>query len=159
MAERLTEANRRVAVAVARACMPPGRRLGGGGPATVVIGTGAGGAVMAKELAERGHAVLMVEEGEYYSRSSFTGHAVDNLRRFYRDAGATGSLGNCVIPIPMGRLVGGSTAINTGTCWRTPDWVLQKWVDQGLDDLAPALMEPYFERGERELQVGPADPA
>jgi len=125
----------------------------------VVIGTGAGGAVMAKELAERGHAVLMVEEGEYYSRSSFTGHAVDNLRRFYRDAGATGSLGNCVIPIPMGRLVGGSTAINTGTCWRTPDWVLQKWVDRGLSDLAPSMMEPYFERVERELQVGPADPA
>src|SRR5207248_2987027 len=67
----------------------------------VVIGTGAGGAVIAKELADRGHAGLMVEEGEYYSRSSFTGHAVDNLRRFYRDAGATGSLGNCVIPIPM----------------------------------------------------------
>jgi choline dehydrogenase-like flavoprotein len=125
----------------------------------VVIGTGAGGAVMAKELAERGHAVLMIEEGDYYSRSSFTGHAVDNLRRFYRDSGATGSIGNCVIPIPMGRLVGGSTAINTGTCWRTPDWVLQKWVDRGLADLAPARMEPYFERVERELQVGPADPA
>jgi len=124
----------------------------------VVIGTGAGGAVMAKELAERGHAVLMVEEGEYYSRSSFTGHAVDNLRRFYRDSGATGSLGNCVIPIPMGRLVGGSTAINTGTCWRTPDWVLQKWVDRGLADLSPSRMGPYFERVEQELQVGPADP-
>ena len=93
----------------------------------VVIGTGAGGAVMAKELAERGHAVLLVEEGDYYSRKSFTGRAVDNLRRFYRDAGATGSVGNCVIPIPMGRLVGGSTSINTGTCWRTPDWVLQRW--------------------------------
>ncbi|MBV8159311.1 MAG: GMC family oxidoreductase N-terminal domain-containing protein [Acidimicrobiia bacterium] len=125
----------------------------------VVVGTGAGGAVMARELAERGHAVLMVEEGEYYGRSAFTGHAVDNLRRFYRDAGATGSLGNCVIPIPMGRLVGGSTAINTGTCWRTPDWVLQRWVDQGLADLAPDRMEPYFERVERQLQVGPADPA
>jgi choline dehydrogenase-like flavoprotein len=125
----------------------------------VVIGTGAGGAVMAKELAERGHAVLMVEEGEYYSRSSFTGRAIDNLRRFYRDAGATGSLGNCVIPIPMGQLVGGSTAINSGTCWRTPDWVLQKWVDRGLADLTPSQMEPYFERVEHELQVGPADPA
>ncbi|MBV9410124.1 MAG: GMC family oxidoreductase N-terminal domain-containing protein, partial [Acidimicrobiia bacterium] len=124
----------------------------------VVIGTGAGGAVMAKELAERGHAVLMVEEGEYYSRSSFTGHAVDNLRRFYRDSGATGSIGNCVIPIPMGRLVGGSTAINSGTCWRTPDWILQKWVDQGLSDLTPDRMGPYFERVERELQVGPGNP-
>ncbi|MBV8386977.1 MAG: GMC family oxidoreductase N-terminal domain-containing protein, partial [Acidimicrobiia bacterium] len=125
----------------------------------VVIGTGAGGAVMAKELAERGHAVLMVEEGEYYSRSSFNGRAVDNLRRFYRDSAATGSLGNCVIPIPMGRLVGGSTAINTGTCWRTPEWVLQKWVNRGLSELAPDNMGPYFERVERELQVTPADPA
>ena len=113
---------------------------------------------MAKELADRGHAVLMVEEGDYYSRTSFSGHAVENLRRFYRDAGVTGSVGNCVIPIPMGRLVGGSTAINTGTCWRTPDWVLQKWVaERGLADLDPARMAPYFERVERELQVGPAD--
>jgi hypothetical protein len=124
----------------------------------VVVGTGAGGAVMAKELAERGHAVLMIEEGDYYSRKAFTGHAVENLGRFYRDSGATGSVGNCVIPIPMGRLVGGSTAINTGTCWRTPDWVLQRWADQGLTDLAPDRMGPYFERVEHELQVGPADP-
>ena len=124
----------------------------------VVIGTGAGGAVMAKELAERGHAVLMVEEGDYYSRKAFNGRAVENMRRFYRDSGATGSVGNCVIPIPMGRLVGGSTAINTGTCWRTPDWVLQKWSDAGLTDLAPERMGPYFERVERELQVAPADP-
>jgi choline dehydrogenase-like flavoprotein len=125
----------------------------------VVVGTGAGGAVMAKELADRGHAVLMVEEGDYYARPSFTGHAVENLRRFYRDAGITGSVGNCVIPIPMGRLVGGSTAINTGTCWRTPDWVLEKWVDdRGLTDLAPDRMAPFFERVERELQVAPADP-
>src|SRR5438045_8912227 len=35
MAERFTEANRRIAVAVARACVPPGSRLSGAGPATV----------------------------------------------------------------------------------------------------------------------------
>ncbi|MCU1451499.1 MAG: oxidoreductase [Acidimicrobiales bacterium] len=124
----------------------------------VVVGTGAGGAVMAKELAERGHAVLMIEEGDYHSRTSFTGHAVENMRRFYRDSGATGSVGNCAIPIPMGRLVGGSTAINSGTCWRTPDWILQKWAERGLTDLAPERMGPYFERVERELQITEADP-
>jgi len=125
----------------------------------VVVGTGAGGAVMAKELAERGHAVLMVEEGGYYSRSTFNGRAFENMRRFYRDSGATGSIGNCVIPIPMGRLVGGSTAINAGTCFRTPDWVLDRWAhERGLTDLAPDRMGPYFERVERELQVTPAQP-
>src|SRR5438270_10476558 len=113
---------------------------------------------MAKELSERGHAVLVVEEGDYYGRDAFTGRAVDNMTRFYRDRGATGSIGNCVIPIPMGRMVGGSTAINTGTCWRTPDWVLRRWVDEeGLSDLDPDLMAPYFDRVERELQVEEAD--
>src|SRR5207249_749626 len=32
----------------------------------VVIGTGAGGAAIASELAERGHAVVMLEEGQYH---------------------------------------------------------------------------------------------
>jgi len=34
----------------------------------VVIGTGAGGAVVAKELAAKGHAVVMIEEGEFHRR-------------------------------------------------------------------------------------------
>ncbi len=38
----------------------------------VVVGTGAGGAVVANELAEQGIAVLMVEEGELHQRQDFT---------------------------------------------------------------------------------------
>ena len=102
----------------------------------VVVGTGAGGAVVAKELADRGHAVVMLEEGDYHGRDAFTGRGAENVQQFYRDRGATGSVGNTVIPIPMGRMVGGSTAINTGTCWRTPDWILQGWVEGGLTDRA-----------------------
>ena len=123
----------------------------------VVVGTGAGGAVVAKELTDRGHAVVMLEEGEYHGREDFTGRGAENVQQFYRDRGATGSIGNTVIPIPMGRMVGGSTAINTGTCWRTPDWVLQRWVDEGLTELSPSQMGPYFDRVERELQVEVAD--
>jgi hypothetical protein len=36
----------------------------------VVVGTGAGGAVVAKELAERGHAVVLLEEGEHFTRAT-----------------------------------------------------------------------------------------
>src|SRR5438477_9660828 len=101
----------------------------------------------------------MLEEGDYHGRDAFTGRGAENVQQFYRDRGATGSVGNCVIPIPMGRLVGGSTAINTGTCWRTPEWVLQRWADdRGLAELHPDRMGPYFERVEAELQVAPADP-
>ncbi len=123
----------------------------------VVVGTGAGGAVIAKELAARGHAVVMVEEGDFHGREDFHGGAIDSFARFYQGRGLTGSVGNTFIPIPMGRLVGGSTAINTGTCWRTPEWVLRRWVDEGLAELSPDAMAPYFERVERALQVEVAD--
>ncbi len=92
----------------------------------VVVGTGAGGAVVAKELAQKGFAVLMLEEGQYHQRHDFVGGLVDSVTRFYRERGTIGSIGNTVVILPMGRMVGGSTAINTGTCWRTPEWVLNK---------------------------------
>jgi hypothetical protein len=41
----------------------------------VVVGTGAGGAVVACELARKGLAVLMLEEGGYHGRGDFDGRA------------------------------------------------------------------------------------
>ena len=123
----------------------------------VVVGTGAGGAVVAKELAQKGFAVLMLEEGQYHQRNEFGGGTVESTTRFYRERGTIGSIGNTVVILPMGRLVGGSTAINTGTCWRTPDWVLRKWVDEGLRDLTPDAMAPYFDRVWNEMNVTRAD--
>jgi len=125
----------------------------------LVAGTGAGGAVFGKELAERGYAVVFVEEGEWRDRDAFTGRSLEMHHKHHRDGGVTGTLGNTFIAVPMGRLVGGSTAINTGTCFRTPDWVLDRWVSEfGLTGFEPGTMRPYFEQVERELQVGDSDP-
>lgn len=122
----------------------------------VVIGTGAGGAAMAKELAEAGVAVVMLEEGDYADRRDFADRPFVNQRRLYRAAGATFSVGNVTIPIPLGRTVGGTTTINSGTCFRTPAPVLRRWgADHGLHDLAPDKLEPYYERVERILGVAP----
>ncbi len=121
----------------------------------VVVGTGAGGAVVGRELAERGHAVVFVEAGRYYDRSDFDGSAVRAHQRFYKSAI---SFGNAAIPIFMGSLVGGSTAINGGTCFRTPPWVLDRWCDElRTDDFAPSAMKPWFERVETFLGVVPSD--
>jgi choline dehydrogenase-like flavoprotein len=120
----------------------------------VVVGTGAGGAVVGKELADRGHAVVFVEEGEHYRRDAFDGSSVSAHRRFYRGAF---SIGNVPMPIFMGRMVGGSTAINTGTCFRTPPWVLDRWCeDLGTDEFSARAMEPAFAKVERFLDVGPS---
>ncbi len=122
----------------------------------VVVGTGAGGAVAARELAEAGLAVILLEEGDYADRAAFAGRPFANQRKLYRAGGATFSLGNVFIPIPLGRTVGGTTAINSGTCFRTPDKVLRRWGDElGLVDHSPEKMAPYFERVERVLGVAP----
>jgi choline dehydrogenase-like flavoprotein len=122
----------------------------------VVVGSGAGGAVVAKELADRGYAVVIIEEGALYRRDAFRGSPLAAKRRFYRGKAAIAAVGNAVIPTFMGRLVGGSTAINTATCWRTPAWILERWCDElGTDALSSARLAPHFGRVERFLGVAP----
>ncbi|MGE0404042.1 MAG: FAD-dependent oxidoreductase [Kofleriaceae bacterium] len=123
----------------------------------VVIGTGAGGAVVGRELAEAGLAVVFVEEGKYFERHEFTGRAFEMQQMLYRRGGATFSVGNTGIPIPVGQTVGGSTTVNSGTCYRTPDRVLREWQQQlGLDELGPESLDTYFARVEAVLGVEPA---
>jgi choline dehydrogenase-like flavoprotein len=69
-------------------------------------------------------------------------------------------VGNALIPTFMGRLVGGSTAINTATCYRTPDWILDEWCEQlQTEELSPERMRPHFERVERVIGVAPVGEA
>ena len=100
----------------------------------VVIGTGAGGAVVAAELAERGLGVALIEEGVHAERSDFSGPLMDRTRRFYRKAGLMFSVGNATIAIPTGKVVGGSTAMNSGTCFRAPDSVMAEWRARGFPE-------------------------
>lgn len=123
----------------------------------IVVGTGAGGAVVARELAQRGHAVVMLESGRFFSRNDFVADPRVMSRRLYRDSGLTMSVGNTPIVIPLGHAVGGTTIVNSGTCYRTPDKVLHSWAsDLGLRELAPDAMATYFEQVEHVLRVAPA---
>lgn len=122
-----------------------------------IIGSGAGGAVVAKELAEAGRSVLVVEEGAYFTQGDFHGPPFERVLRTYRDQGATMAYGRPVIPLPLGKAVGGTTVVNSGTCFRTPDKVLRRWESEfGLEGFDPAAMAPIFERVEEILHVVPA---
>lgn len=126
-----------------------------------VIGTGAGGAIAAKELAEGGLGVVMLEEGDHHTVDSFTARPREMMGRLYRDAGQTATVGNAPILLPQGRAVGGTTLINSGTCFRTPAPVLASWErDFGIEVDADS-MDPFFRRVEREINVAqiPADVA
>ena len=121
----------------------------------IVIGSGAAGAIVAKELAERGHAVLLVEEGKYFRRQNFTGQILQAMRDFYDWKLHKVTLGNTVIPVPAGRTVGGSTTINTATCFRPLDWVHERWVQNGMPELSQDAMAPFFEELEAALHIEP----
>ncbi|HEU0032909.1 MAG TPA: GMC family oxidoreductase [Kofleriaceae bacterium] len=122
-----------------------------------VIGSGAGGATIAAELAEAGFDVVVLEEGSYYQTRDFTADSSAMVRQLYRDGGATMALGNPPVMYQEGRAVGGSTVINGGMSWRTPDKILARWEKEaGLVGIARDL-EPYFERIERRIHVAPMD--
>ena len=121
----------------------------------VVVGTGAGGAAAAYELASRGRAVLLLEEGDLHRRADLDGRASRAFPMLYRDKGITVALGNAAIPVWAGRAVGGSTIVNSGTCYRAPERTFRYWRERHGMPLAfsPAGLDAYYRRVEAMLGV------
>lgn len=124
----------------------------------VVVGSGAGGAVVAAHLAEAGQRVLVVEEGPHVPHERYGRmRPSESLRHLWRDGGSTVAvgLGNTpVINVMMGECVGGSSVLTGGVCFRAPGSVLGHWAeDLRLRGLSEAAMEPYFEDVERAVHV------
>jgi len=115
-----------------------------------VIGTGAGGGPVARALAEAGARVVVLEEGDHVPLERLTGRPRDMLTALYRDAGQTATVGAPPIMLPVGRAVGGTTLVNSGTCLRAPETVLARWADElGLEGF-----DGLYARVEATLGVG-----
>ncbi len=123
-----------------------------------IVGSGAGGAVTAALLAEAGHDVLVLEAGAYMDRRTYPEEPLEALRALYRDGGLTIAAGRPAIPTPVGRAVGGTTVINSGTCLRAPERVLAGWGAKHGIDWASQL-DPDYAQAEEMLSVEPVDPA
>lgn len=122
----------------------------------VVVGSGAGGAVVAATLAERGASVMVLEEGPHVTVQDFEGPVFDRFQRFCRDNGMTQVWGRPPIPLPLGRVVGGTTVVNSGTCFRAPDRVLARWESEfAVEGASPDALAPYYESIEDFLSVRP----
>ncbi len=119
-----------------------------------VIGTGAGGAVVAARLAEAGHDVILLEEGGYWTAADFTEREDEMVPRLYAEGGTRGTT-DLSISILQGRAVGGGTTVGWMVMLRTPDRVLEEWaLRHGTQGMSPADMAPIFELIERETHSG-----
>lgn len=123
----------------------------------IVIGSGAGGAVVASTLAESGVDVVVLEEGpQVDSARDFQGPMFRRFERLCRDSATSLIWGRPPIPLPLGRVVGGTTVVNSGTCFRAPDRVLERWEKEyGVEGAGPSELAPYYSELEDFLNVRP----
>lgn len=123
----------------------------------VIVGSGAGGAMAARTLARAGLDVVVLEEGRRWTVEEFRStHPIERYAGLYRGAGATVALGRPSVVLPVGRAVGGTTVVNSGTCLRPSDAVQRRWRDEfGLDIADPDRLAGHLDEVERTLQVAP----
>ena len=99
----------------------------------VVVGSGAGGAVAAYELARAGKSVIVLEAGPYVPSSEFTEDFARALVQLYQDGGAQANKDGDLLVL-QGRCVGGSTVVNGCVAFRTPDYILADWQQRFVEE-------------------------
>lgn len=119
-----------------------------------VVGSGAGGAPVARALAEAGRRVVVLEDGEAFAQHQLTARPRDMTALLYRDAGQSATVGTPTIMLPTGRAVGGTTLVNSGTCLRVPRAIQATWASElGLDALGPGSLDALYARVEQTIGV------
>ncbi len=121
----------------------------------VVIGSGPGGAVAAKELAEAGRDVILIEEGPPFGPDTFSQEASEAMARTMREGGTRATRGNLFMPTMQAIALGGGSLVNSAICARAPAFVFDKWAQKTGIALTREALDPHYERVEETLFVGP----
>jgi choline dehydrogenase-like flavoprotein len=100
-----------------------------------VVGSGAGGGVIAGELAARGLKVVVLEAGDYFDETDFNQLELPAYQDMYWRGGPQLSADNN-ITLVAGYTLGGGTTINWTNCLRTTPWVREQWArEHGLEGI------------------------
>lgn len=101
-----------------------------------IVGSGAGGSVIAAKLAAAGKKVLVLEMGGYRNEQDFKQLELPGYLELYYGAGLAASEDGS-IGILAGQTLGGGTVVNYMNCIPTPERVVAEWSEHGvvgLDD-------------------------
>ncbi len=123
----------------------------------LVIGSGAGGGSVARDLARAGKSVMVIEAGALYDERTFPTKERDAYERLYLDSGFTAT-SDAHIAILAGGTVGGGTTVNWMTSIPIPDRVRTEWEEQhGVTGVASARFKHDLNDVLRELNTQPSD--
>ncbi len=92
----------------------------------VVVGSGAGGGVIAESLARAGHDVLVLEQGPYDTSTTFRQDEMGMMQKLFQQSG-TAATADLSFVLLAGRGAGGGTTVNWNTCLKPPNRVLTEW--------------------------------
>jgi choline dehydrogenase len=124
----------------------------------VIVGSGAAGAILANRLsAEQGITVCLLEAGPrdwhpfLHIPAGFIKTLFNPAFTWQFSTEATAQTGGRRIPIPQGRVLGGSTSIN-GLVYNRGQWQdYDHWASLGNRGWSYAEVLPYFKRTERRI--------
>ncbi|MDN3357363.1 GMC family oxidoreductase [Actinomadura sp. DC4] len=123
----------------------------------VVVGSGAGGGLIAADLGRAGHDVLLIEAGGLYPASTHTRFELEARRRLWWPVRFTD--GDEPVALLAGRCVGGSTVINTKVAMRAADFDVAAFhertglLGEGGRPFSPEDLRPWYDEVERRLGV------
>jgi choline dehydrogenase-like flavoprotein len=101
----------------------------------VVVGSGAGGGVIAAALAEAGQRVIVLEAGGLFEEADYNGYELWAYQNLYWRGGPNPTA-DMNVSLYAGAGYGGGTAINWTNCLRTKPWVREQWArEHGLEGL------------------------
>ncbi|KAI8985871.1 hypothetical protein BDB01DRAFT_896260 [Pilobolus umbonatus] len=97
----------------------------------IVVGSGAGGGVIACQMAKAGKSVLVIEKGEYVHELEFGIKEGAAFRRLYENGGASPTLDGAVNML-AGSVFGGGTTVNWCASLKLQHFVREEWAKNGL---------------------------
>lgn len=118
-----------------------------------VVGSGAGGSVIAAKLAQAGHNVVVLEAGPYRTADDFTQLEADAYDRMFQGHGLMTTY-DLAFGVLAGQTAGGSTTINWMTCLRPPLWAREEWErDHGMAGVTSPAFDAILDEIWQRLNV------
>jgi choline dehydrogenase-like flavoprotein len=117
-----------------------------------IVGSGAGGSVIAAELQRVGRSVIVLERADYRNEADFRQLELVGAQElflrgglFFSESGAMGLL--------AGATLGGGTVINSMVCLRPPARIRAAWAAAGLDGVDTAAFDEHLDEVSRRINV------
>jgi hypothetical protein len=111
----------------------------------IIVGSGCGGAVSAKNLAQAGYRVLVVEKSYHWSPDHFPMAEKDGWNHLFMN-GAFISSDDTSVSIVAGQSWGGGGTVNWSASLQTQGYVRREWANRGLPFFTSADFQDSLDR-------------